>query len=147
MLWREANLERQTKQHAMGYDRALSLRELLSGVVAEKLSAALAVLLGASARVVATDASWVLGNVPALTGNQQRVALNHELETVGFLETSATDAVRVQAVTIILESIMRSGARYFMASEMHSEVVKADFEELQRKHAALTASEARYKAL
>ena len=35
-----------------GYDSALSLRELLSGVVPDKLSAALTVLLGAPARVV-----------------------------------------------------------------------------------------------
>lgn len=42
---------------------------------------------------------------------------------------------------------MQSGARYFMASEMHIEVVKEDFAELQRKHAALQESEARYKSL
>ena len=130
-----------------GYDSASSLRELLSGVVPGKLSAALTVLLGAPARVVSADGEWVMGNVPSLTGNARRVPLNHDLETVGYLETAAQNEARVRAVTVILESFMRSGARYFMASEMHIEVVKTDYEELQRRHAALAESEARYKAL
>lgn len=130
-----------------GYDSALSLRELLSGVVPEKLSVALTVLLGAPARIVSVEGDWVMGDVPALEHNPRRFPLLHDLETAGFLETSASDEARVRAVVIILESFMRSGARYFMASEMHIEVVKTDFEELQRKHQALLASEARYKAL
>lgn len=133
--------------HARGYDSALSLRELLSGVVPGKLSAALTVLLGAPARVVSADGTWVMSDAPALVTSAKRLPLLHDLETAGFLETTASDEGRVRAVAIILESFMRSGSRYFMASEMHIEVVKTDFEELQRKHEALTASEARYKAL
>ncbi len=133
--------------HTKGYDSTLSLRELLSGVVPDNLAAALSVLLGAPARVVSADESWVLGDAPPLTGELKRVVLSHELETVGFLETSAADEARVRAATVILEAIMRSGARYFMASEMHKEVVQTDFDELQRKHAALMTSEARYKTL
>lgn len=135
------------ESHAKGYDSALSLRELLSGIVPDKLSAALTVLLGAPARVVSADGTWVMGEVPLLTESARRLPLSHDLETVGYLETTAKDEARVRAVTVILESFMRSGARYFMASEMHIEVVKADYEELQRRHAALMASEARYKAL
>ncbi len=137
----------QSKGHTKGYDSTLSLRELLSGVVPDKLSAALSVMLAASARVVSADEGWVLGDAPPLTEKFKQVTLSHELETVGFLETSATDAACVSAATVILESIMRTGARYFMASEMHKEVVKTDFEELQRKHAALMTSETRYKTL
>ncbi|MFA6921586.1 MAG: ATP-binding protein [Gallionella sp.] len=132
---------------ARGYGRTLSLRELLSGVVPAKLSAALTVLLGSSARVISADGSWVMSDTPALAENARRLPLFHDLETAGYLETTATDEGRVRAVVIILESFMRSGARYFMASEMHIEVVKTDFEELQRKHEALMVSEARYKAL
>ena len=130
-----------------GYDSALSLRELLSDIVPDKLSVALAVLLGAPARLVSADGAWVMGNTPSLVENARRLPLIHDLETVGFLETSAPDEARVRAATVILESFMRSGARYFMASEMHIEVVKVDFEELQRRHTALMASEARYKVL
>lgn len=132
---------------ASGYDRALSLRELLSGVEPNRMSAALTVLLDSPARVVSADGAWVMSDVPALTENARRLPLLHDLETAGYLETTASDEGRVRAVTAILESLMRSGARYFMASEMHIEVVKADFEELQLRHDALMASEARYKAL
>jgi len=132
---------------ARGYESTLSLRELLSGVVPDKLSAALSVLLGATARVVSADGSWVLDNAAPLAGEARRLPLVHDLETVGFLETSAKDEARVRSVMAIMESFMRSGARYFMASEMHIEVVKTDYEELQRRHAALADFEARYKAL
>ncbi|OGT01676.1 MAG: hypothetical protein A2143_00410 [Gallionellales bacterium RBG_16_57_15] len=125
----------------------MSLRELLSGVVPDKLSAALAVLLCSPARIVSVDGAWVMDDTPPLAENARRLPLAHDLETVGYLETTAKDEARVRAVTIIMESFMRSGARYFMASEMHIEVVKSDYEELQRKHAALAESEARYKAL
>jgi signal transduction histidine kinase len=136
-------LENQPK----GYEHTLSLRELLSGIVPDKLSAALTVLLGVPVRVVSADGAWVMGDIPPLAGNIRQVALSHDLEIVGYLETSATDDAHVRAVTIILESFMRSAARYFMASEMHIEVVQLDYEELQRRHTALSVSEARYKAL
>ncbi len=129
------------------YDRALSLRELFSGVVPDKLSAALTVLLGAPTRVVSADGAWVMGNIPPLSGNIRQVPLSHDLEIVGHLETSTNDEARVRAIEEILGSLMRSGARYFMASEMHIKVVQTDYEELQRKHAELSISEARYKAL
>ena len=125
----------------------MNLHELLSGIVPDKLSAALAVLLGAPARIVSADGTWVMNNTPSLPGNIRRITLSHDLETIGFLETSASDEARVHAATVILELFMQSGARYFMASQMHIEVVKADFEELQRRHTALVSSEARYKAL
>jgi len=129
------------------YDRTLSLRELLSGIMPKKLSAALSALLGTPVRVVSADAKWVMGDTPSLKGKVNRIALNHDLEIVGFIETLSSDEARVRAAAVVLESFLRSGARYFMASEMHLEVVKEDFDELQRRHAALMASEARYKAL
>lgn len=131
-----------------GYDRTLSLRELLSGSVPDKLLAALGILLGTSSvRIVSADGIWSIGDTPLVAGNTKRLPLVYDLETVGYLETLATDEASVRAVSVILESIMRSGARYFMASEMHIEIVKADFEELKNRHAALLESEARYKAL
>lgn len=125
----------------------LSLRELLSGISPDKLSAALAILLDAPARVVSADGSWVMNDTHPLAKGMKRLPLVHDLETAGYLETSAADEARGRAAANLLELFMQSGARYFMASEMHIEVVKADYEELQRRHASLMASEARYKAL
>ncbi len=133
--------------HARGYDSTLSLRELLSGIPPDRLSAALTVLLGGPARIVSADGAWVMGDAPPLAENARRLPLVHDLETAGYLETAAADEARVRAAANLLELFMRSGARYFMASEMHIEVVKADYEELQRRHAALAESEARYRAL
>jgi two-component system NtrC family sensor kinase len=130
-----------------GYDSVLSLQELLSGVVPDKLSAALTGLLGAPARVVSADGAWVMSNAACLPETARRLPLIHDLEAAGFLETTAQDEARIRAVVSILEALMRAGARYFMASEMHLEVVTADYEELQRRHIALAESEARYKAL
>ena len=130
-----------------GYDRVLGLRELFSGVVPDKLLAALAVLLDSKVRIVADDGGWAMCDAPALAGDVMRLPLQHDLEVAGYLETTAQDQARARAASHLLESLMRSGARYFLASEMHSEVVKADFEELQRRHSALMESEARYKAL
>lgn len=130
-----------------GYDSELSLRELLSGLSPDKLFAALTVMLGSPFRVVDANGDPVAGMGAPLGADVKRIALIHDLETVGFLEAHACDEARFQAAASLLELLMQSGARYFMASEMHIEVVKADYEELQRKHAALIESEARYKAL
>lgn len=136
---------------AKRYDSTLCLHELLSGIVPDRLAAALSALLGAPVRVVSADGSWVMGDVPPVAEHATRLPLLHDLETVGYLETSAPVGAligeRMRAVAVMLESLMRTGARYFMASQMHTEVVNADYEELQLKHAALAASEARYRAL
>jgi len=133
--------------HAKGYDSTLSLRELLSGIPPDRLSAALALLLGGPVRIMSADGAWVMGDTSSLAENARRLPLVHDLETAGYLETSAADEARARAAANLLELFMQSGARYFMASEMHIEVVKADYEELQRRHAALKESEARYKTL
>lgn len=147
MPLQEDHLEIQPRR----YDSALCLHELLSGIVPDRLAAALDVLLGAPSRIVSVDGSWVMGDVPPVAEHATRLPLLYDLETAGYLETSAPEGAlnetRMRAVTVMLESLMRTGARYFMASQMHTEVVKADYEELQLKHAALAASEARYKAL
>lgn len=130
-----------------GYERQLSLHELLSGVVPDRLFAALAVLLGCPSRIVDADGNWVMGATESFGEGAGRVVLTYEIETVGYLEAPSASDANLRAAGRLMEQFMRSGARYFMASEMHIEVVKADFEELQRKHAALMESEARYKAL
>lgn len=131
-----------------GYDRELTLRELLSGISPDKLFAMLAVLIGCPSRVIDLNGDRVMGAEAPFGEGARRLALSYDLETIGYLEapSSSTDA-QLHAAAGLLELFMQSGARYFMASEMHIEVVKADYEELQRKHAALMESEARYRTL
>lgn len=133
-----------------GYDSELGLRDLLSGVAPDRLGAALAILLGTNFRVVTANGDLVMGEVTPLGEPVSRQPLSYDLETIGYVEAHCLDAtgeIKLRAAASLLELFMQSGARYFMASEMHIEVVKSDYEELQREHAALQESEARYKAL
>lgn len=123
------------------------MRELLAGVTPDKLVAAFGILLDAPLRVVATNGELVMGDTTAFGENASRIPLTYDLETIGYLESPSSNEAQLRAAAGLLEVLMQSGARYFMASEMHIEVVKEDFAELQRKHAALQESEARYKSL
>ena len=133
-----------------GYDSELSLRDLLSGISLDRLGAALAILLDTNFRVVTANGDLVMGEVAPLGEPVSRLPLSYDLETIGYVEAHCLDAIneaKLRATAGLLELFMQSGARYFMASEMHIEVVKSDYEELQREHAALQESEVRYKAL
>ncbi len=123
------------------------MRELFAGVSPDKLVAALGILLGAPSRVIGANGDLFMGDTTALGENVSRIPLTYDLETIAYLESPSSDETKLRAAALLLEVLMQSGARYFMASEIHIEVVKEDFAELQRKHAALKESEARYKAL
>lgn len=104
-------------------------------------------LLGNSFRLVTTQGEPVIGAAAPFTGSVSRVPVSHDLETIGFLETPVADPGRLDAAVGLLELLLQSGARYYMAARMHVEVVHSDYEALQRKHALLQESEARYKSL
>ncbi len=126
------------------FDRELSLTELLRSVDRKRLADVLAPLLGGAVRL--DDAG---GNTLLAAGTleqPQHIPLVCELEPVGMLYGMA-DEQRLRGVAELLRLILRANARYLMASELHTEAIHNDYEELQRKHAALQASEARYKSL
>lgn len=127
------------------FDRDFSLRELLAGVPLERLNAALETLLGGTFRL-ASGAGEVIAGAAGEIPNAVRVAVRHDLEPLGWIE-AATAEDRVRAAAALLELLLHQGARYHMASELHIEVVRADYEELQEHYAALQASEARYREL
>ncbi|MEW5757361.1 MAG: ATP-binding protein [Pseudomonadota bacterium] len=128
------------------FERDFSLMELLGGVDRARLHAALETLLGCAVRLLDRDGRPVLGSAHAAGG--QRLALAVELEPVGYLEIAGEVApAAAQAAAALMAMILRTGARYLMASSLHLHTVKSDYEELQRRHEALTASEARYRDL
>ncbi|MBS4099515.1 MAG: PAS domain-containing sensor histidine kinase [Sulfuricella sp.] len=127
------------------FDRELSLRELLSGISRDKLHKALTMLAGEEFRLSETSGALLFGNAQAPTGT--RLPLQLDVEPLGYLESSESDENRLHATVALLELLMHATARYRMASDLHTEAVSADYEELQRRHADLQASEARYKAL
>lgn len=127
------------------FDRELGLHDLLVGIDLGKLTAIIGALLGENARLVDTAGEVIFGPRTA-DPSHKRAPLRIELEPMGYLEASDS-AQRLQAAAALVEQLLRSSARYHMASALHVEAVHADYEKLQQKHNALRESEARYKAL
>ena len=133
-----------TRPHT--FDRELGIRELLSGVSAQRLEELIGALLGGEFRLVDARGERVLGRSQPFAA-PQRVAVEHELEALAHLEAEPGTAAQLKAVAGLLEQILRVSARYHMAADLHIETVQEDYAALQQKHAALQASETRYKAL
>ncbi|MDD2759880.1 MAG: ATP-binding protein [Methylomonas sp.] len=127
------------------FDRELTLQELLRGIDVNKLSSALQALLHAPVAVIDNKETHLFGSENCST-SAPRVALIAELEAIGYL-TADADSASLQAARDILMLLLRSNARYLIASDLHLKTQLDDFEELQRRHAALEVSEQRYKAL
>lgn len=69
-----------------------------------------------------------------------------QLETIGWLRCQA-EPWRQEPAARIIEFILYFVAKYRMAANLHHDTTEASFAELQRQHAALQASERRYKTL
>lgn len=72
--------------------------------------------------------------------------LEFNLETLGWLR-SELPAVQRQAAARLFELILRYVGKYRLAACLHLDTTEASFAELQRQHAALQASEERYRVL
>lgn len=68
------------------------------------------------------------------------------LETIAWLSCAASP-VRQAPAARLLEFILFYVAKYRLAASLHHDTTEASFAELQRQHAALQESEARYKEL
>jgi signal transduction histidine kinase len=126
-----------------GFDRELSLAELLQGIDTAAAVAALTALLGSAPRVVDGDGRVLAGAAGAPAA---RAPLIGDLEPIGFLEADAPPE-SLAAAARLLQLLLRANARYHMASDLHLETVHESYAELQRKHEALKLSEARYREL
>ncbi|GAB4254115.1 MAG: hypothetical protein Kow0065_00780 [Methylomicrobium sp.] len=128
------------------FERELTLDELLKGVDKTRLSAALTVLLGSPVGIINDSGVCLLGeNAAEMT---EKVPLSGELETIGYLlGENGIAAERMRAAATMLQLILRCNARFLMASDLHLQTQRDDYQELQRRNAALQVSEARYKKL
>jgi len=73
-------------------------------------------------------------------------AVEFNLETIGWLSCSSHPQLQASAARL-LEFVLFYVGKYRLAASLHHDVSEASFKELQRQHAALQASESRYKAL
>jgi C4-dicarboxylate-specific signal transduction histidine kinase len=129
------------------FDRDFTLAELLRGLPLAKLEAALAGPLGENWAIEEADGTPVMG--PGMKPGSAVIdaPLRIDIETSGRLLASESARTQVEACAAWLEMVLAGAYRYRMASDVHLEAVHADYEELQRKHAELQASEARYRDL
>lgn len=73
-------------------------------------------------------------------------ALEFNLEAIGWLRSELPPAQR-QAAARLFEFILHYVGKYRLAASLHLDTTEASFAELQRQHAALQASEERYRTL
>ena len=128
------------------FDRDFTLTELLAGMSREKLARSLEVLLGPGFRLLSATGEVLLGTAEPLPA-ACRCELRLDIEPVGYLEDSAAAQPQVQACAHLIELVMKSAARYLMASHLHEENVNESYQRLLLQHEALLKSELRYKQL
>jgi two-component system NtrC family sensor kinase len=132
---------------ALPFDRDLTLLELLRGVSAPRLEAALSKLLGPLWQLTDLDGKAVRSSPLGARGAALSVPLHCDIDTVGQLWAADVPGEQVQAAGAWLDLVLAGAYRYQMAADLHVEAVNSDFEALQKKHAALQASETRYREL
>jgi two-component system NtrC family sensor kinase len=125
------------------FDRSPSLDDLLPGPERESACGHLATLIDADMALLDAAGGVVWG---ALEPNAVRVPLVVELEPIGHL-AAAVAVAKLQAAAAILREILLTRYRFLMTSRLHVESIAADYADLLEQHAALQASEARYKDL
>jgi len=126
------------------FERELGLEDLLRGIDGQRLTQTLQGLLEAPMALYSPQGDCPLG--APLPAETPRIAIVIELEPVAELAAN-TSQPRLKAAADMLTLLLRSNARYLMASDLHIQTQRADFEELQRRHIALAKSEQRYKRL
>jgi len=133
----------------LSFDHEFTLQELLTGVNTDKLLGALQNNLQSPARILNLKNECLfatqLSNIEP-TEACNKTPLYGELEPIGFLEASCSPESLKSAAQLI-QLILYSNSRYLMASDIHIQTQRDDYEELQRRHAALEVSETKYKQL
>jgi signal transduction histidine kinase len=125
------------------FDRDYRLAELLPDRLLETLGLALAQSLNADIALLDANGKTLWGNAPDAA---TRVPLTLEVEPVGYL-AGPLPAERLKGAAMLLRQVLVARVRYLMAGSLHKESVAADYAALLEKHAALQASEARYRVL
>ena len=126
------------------FDREWRLDELLDPAQLARLGPPVQQLLGGDAAILDAHRATRWG---VLAGDARLQALILELEPVGYLASNTGSEPMLAACASLLTQMLRSQARFKMASTLHLEAVAEDFETLKREHARLVESEGRYKTL
>ncbi len=136
-------------EQALSFDHEFTLQELLTGVNTEKLLQALTSSLDSPVRILNVKKECLFAT--KLVPNEEIrpvsiIPLYGELEPIGFLEAQSSPET-LQSAAQLIQLILYSNSRYLMASDLHIKTQRDDYEELQRRHAALEISKTKYKKL
>lgn len=127
------------------FDRELALEDLLAGIDPVMLESSFNTILGTQFSLTDNHGVVLLGESVATPA--QTLVIAPELEPVGILSVSTNAGDKTQACVSLLLILLRSSSRYLMASNLHLQAVKEDFNKLQKKHEDLMTSENRYREL
>lgn len=128
------------------FDRELNFKELMGGIDESKLIDSLSLLLATDVQISSRDGRFVIGKLPEPP--VKKIPLRPEMEAVAYLQVNASvDDEKIHAGRIQLEILLKSSARYLMASDLHLHAIQDDFDKLEKEHQALIESEARYREL
>jgi signal transduction histidine kinase len=126
-------------------DREPSLRELLPTELADRIVAALQVLVEGPV-AIEDPIGEVLAGPLGLKGGP-RIDLVVEIEPAGRLVAPGTSLTRAAAAASLVVQVMMARRRFQMASRVHLASTESDYERLQQQNAALAASEASLRVL
>ncbi|PAU81771.1 ATP-binding protein [Halovibrio salipaludis] len=79
-------------------------------------------------------------------GEQPVAPIRHQLQTVAWVSADL-DTGLLQGLARTAERVLYQASRYYLAANLHLDVVQRNYQELQQQHARLQASEARYREL
>lgn len=127
------------------FERCLSFDELLPAWALERVGRALDAMLGTPVQISDAAGNTRYGTPPE-AADVTSMPLSYDLETVGTLAACAP-AAQLRPAIELLHTLMQANARYAMAASLHFQTTESSYLELQRQHAALQASEARYREL
>ena len=136
-------------EQPLSFDHEFTLQELFTGVNKEKLIKALNSLIEPPVRILDIKGDCLFTDESFANNNQSPVLktpLYGELEPIGFLEAPSS-LESLKSASVLIQLILYSNSRYLLASGLHIQTQRDDYQELQRRHAALEKSEAQYKAL
>ena len=126
------------------FDREWTVAELLDGDLLARTGEALRALAGDGLAIADGDGRVLWGEAAA---DAVREPLILELEPVGWLLAAPARRDALAPAARLLQLMLRTQARFRMASELHVQAMSEDFETLRLEHARLLASEQRYKTL
>lgn len=108
--------------------------DLMSGRETALLEKSLTQVAGAPVAIIT-----VAGELPA-------APIRHQLQTVAWV-TGDLDTSLLQGLARTAERVLYQASRYYLAANLHLDVVQRNYGELQQQHARLQESEARYREL